>query len=183
MHKMKQIDYETANELLFYEADTGKFYWKPRSIKWFYKGCVARTCSVWNTRFAGKEAFNNKRSDGYCQGKLLNERYKSHRMAWLLHYGRNPSGYLDHINGDRSDNRICNLREATDIGNNGRNAKISKNNSTGYCGVTKHWNKFIARIGMNYERIFLGSFNTPEEANDAYQEAKKQYGYSERHGQ
>jgi hypothetical protein len=80
---------------------------------------------------------------------------------------------IDHINGVSSDNRICNLREAT-ISENGQNRKRGKNNTSGFTGVSWHKskNKWCSQIRVNGDLIALGSFDTPQEANDAYLLAK-----------
>ena len=71
---------------------------------------------------------------GYLIIKIKGVQYKSHRLAWLYQYGSMPSGVIDHINGDKTDNRICNLRDV-DQAENCRNANRSKNPDTGFKGV------------------------------------------------
>ena len=71
---------------------------------------------------------------GYLIIKIKGVQYKSHRLAWLYQYGSMPSGVIDHMNGDKTDNRICNLRDV-DQAENCRNANRSENPDTGFKGV------------------------------------------------
>lgn len=85
-----------------------------------------------------------------------------------------PDMVVDHKNRDKLDNRRCNLRIVRQ-GQNCMNSPTRKDNNTGYKGVKKSWNRFIARIRFNGVRYFLGSYATPEEAHAAYCEASKKY--------
>lgn len=88
------------------------------------------------------------------------------------------SNQIDHIDGDKLDNRRCNLRSATNQQNQA-NVSVPINNSTGYKGVTerikngRHY--FVARIGVGYRRFHLGCFSTAEDASEAYKSAASKY--------
>lgn len=99
-------------------------------------------------------------------------RILAHRLAWALHYGEWPSSSIDHINCDRHDNRIANLRLAT-VAENNRNRPKQSNNTTGYKGVSFHkgTNRFEAKIMADKKRYRLGYFDTAEAAFAAYCEA------------
>ena len=84
-----------------------------------------------------------------------------------------PVRHLDHINGDRSDNRITNLREAT-VAENAQNRKTRSDNKAGLTGVRKQGKAWLASIGANGTRVYLGSFETKEDARAAYVAAKSQ---------
>jgi len=107
------------------------------------------------------------------------DQYLSHRIAWAMHYGRQPLE-IDHINGDRNDNRICNLREV-DRQQNQRN-RGSKASST-YKGVSRITTKahsarqkpWRARITIDGKEKIIGCFETAEEAGLAYQIAAEKY--------
>jgi len=103
-------------------------------------------------------------SDGYTTVGINTKRYYAHRIAWLYVHGKFPVADLDHINGDRRDNRMINLREATRTQNNA-NRKYHK-----LKGVTKQGrhNSWMARLEHNRKRYYFGSFSTPEEAHVAY---------------
>lgn len=112
---------------------------------------------------------------GYRQIKINKKLYLAHRLAWLYVHGSWPSKPLDHINGNRSDNRIENLREAS-VGQNNQNIKQARKDSqTGLVGISRRGNRFIARIWHKGQRICLGHHATAEEAHAAYIEAKRQY--------
>jgi hypothetical protein len=96
--------------------------------------------------------------------------YYAHRLAWLYVHGVWPTGVVDHINGDRNDNRIENLRDCTQ-GQNLANSKKRKSNTSGFKGVAKVWNgSWRATVKGRH----VGTFQTVEAARDAYRDAAKQ---------
>ena len=99
----------------------------------------------------------------------------AHRIAWALMYGEFPDGQLDHINGEPSDNRITNLRLATESQNKA-NRRRSKRNSTGFKGVSfrKRDHIYSAQIRKDKKTMWLGSYKSPEEAHRAYAKAAKE---------
>lgn len=153
-------DRELWASLLHYDPDTGVFVWKPR----------ANVQPVWNVRHAGKEAGTVHRGYRFlhCHGR----RVLAHRIAWLLHYGEMPLGELDHINRNRLDNRIANLRPATRAQNQ-QNQRRPKLSASGFRGVERHHSKWHARITANGVKHHVGSFATAEEAAAAYWEAAR----------
>lgn len=112
---------------------------------------------------------------GYVSIRFEGKLYYAHRIMWFLETGESPE-FLDHINGDPSDNRISNLRVVTRKQNN-RNSTKSTNNTSGYKGVSwsKSWKKWIAVITVNYKHILLGGFLCPKEAANAYDNAATKY--------
>jgi hypothetical protein len=136
-------------------------------------GILARRSS--NPRWNGKPAGTNH-SNGYVAIYIGGEYHLAHRLAWLLHYGRWPAGQIDHINGDRRDNRIANLRDF-DRSTNLQNMRgATKRSSTGLIGATRHYTgKFRAVIHVDGRQKNLGVFGTPEEAHEAYLAAKRVY--------
>lgn len=102
--------------------------------------------------------------------------YLAHRFVWFLHNGEIPNGLdIDHIDGDRSNNKISNLRLAT-RSQNLRNKKISKSNKTGFKGVFKLPNgRFQSSIRVNGKQNYLGVFSTAEEAGLAYDLAAMEF--------
>ncbi len=120
---------------------------------------------------------------GYFHGHILGALHKAHRIIWLLATKEWPKEQIDHINGNRSDNRICNLRDASS-GENGRNRKRQNDNKTGVSGVT--WSnahlKWRARIHVNGKRLHLGYYENIEDAIAVRKEAEAKYGYHPNHG-
>lgn len=105
-------------------------------------------------------------------------RYRSaHQVAWLLHYGRPAGSRIDHVNGDGHDNRIDNLRRASQS-ENSQNRRVRSDNQIGLKGVQLRPNgKWRARIFLRGKSVNLGHFATAEEAHRAYaREAAAQFG-------
>ena len=127
---------DTLRKLLRYEPETGKLFWLIRTADLFNDGyrSAAGTCANWNAKYAGKEALTSLNGNGYRQGFIFNKHFVAHRVAWALHYGVWPENEIDHINHDRADNRILNLRDVSRR-ENSINSKPSANNTSGFNGV------------------------------------------------
>ncbi len=152
------ITQQELKELLNYDPETGIFTWNINRPK-CSKGKVAGTFHV----------------NGYTHIQLNRKIYKAHRLAWLYVNGYLPK-YIDHINCDRSDNRICNLRKAN-IYQNNHNAKLSKNNTSGIKGISWHKKakKWCAVIEAYNKKIYLGLFKDLEFAELVIKEARSKY--------
>lgn len=111
-------------------------------------------------------------SKGYRRIMYNGKRYKEHVLAWYFYYGIWPSNQIDHINGNKSDNRIVNLRDVTQTINMYNKQKAHKNSMTGYLGVSQNRSRYVARIRVKDKLIYLGSYSTPEEAQQHYMEFK-----------
>ena len=150
-------------DMLAYDAETGRITWQN----------VQRQSRVQ----VGDEAGGFDK-EGYRRIQIAGCKLQAHRIAWLLHYGEWPAGMIDHVNGDPSDNRIGNLRIATNRQNQG-NRRVQANNTTGFKGVSrdKRHNTYRARIRVNGLSTNLGSFPTAEVAHEAYRvTAEKHFG-------
>ena len=171
--KYNEIPIDTLKELLNYNPETGKLYWKKRDRKYFSSD---RACNPWNARFSEKEAFTDKRKDRYYRGRIFYKNYQKHRVIWALHYEKWPHHEIDHINNITDDNRICNLREAT-LQQNAQNRTSRKGSTSKYLGV--YWytrgEKWRAQIGLNGVKIHLGFFHNEEDAAKAYDKAAKKH--------
>ena len=123
-------------------------------------------------RPAGSVA-GNLRPDGYRCIRLKWRKYWAHHLAWFYVHGAWPADHIDHVNGDRADNRISNLRECT-VAQNNQNMAPRRDNSSGFVGVC--WNarrgKYQANISVNGKTTNLGLFDDPFEAHRVYLEAK-----------
>jgi hypothetical protein len=151
---------ERLRKLLSYDPGTGHF--------WRYKAVGASDIS----KPAGE-----RHSEGYVQVTVDCVRYHAHRLAWFYVHGHWPTAQIDHINGIRNDNRIANLREATNT-ENCRHGGLPRHNTSGFKGAIKWRGRWAARIKVNKKVIHLGMFDTPEQAHEAYCKAAQ-----EKHGE
>jgi hypothetical protein len=172
-------------QLIDYDPETGALVWRVRGVSFFTDGKKSAIQSMrrWNTRYAGKAALNYKGTAGYFKGVIFGEAYLAHRVAWAIYSGSWPGNEIDHINGDRLDNRIANLRSATRQ-ENGKNVSIGSRNTSGTIGV--HWEKrtlrWVAQIHKNGKNKFIGRFKSKDEAIEARAKASAEYGYHANHG-
>ncbi len=158
-------------DLISYDPETGDFIWNHRTRAMFRdaKKTAHHQCAIWNARYAGKKAGRINPSTGYLEICLYGRRYGAHRLAILILTGAWPPHCVDHINGDRADNRSSNIRCVTHF-QNMQNSRAHKDSSSVYTGVS--WdssrNKWIASITTNGKTIHLGRFCIEEDARDAY---------------
>ena len=161
------ITAQYVRERLDYDPETGVFTWKNLASTPENSGWV----DSWNLRFEGKPAGSPGKRGHLCIA-LDNKKYYAHRLAWLIVYGLWPIDEIDHIDGDKINNRITNLRAATHS-QNAHNRSKNNNNKSGFKGVTwqSHAQKWRADIMVEGETLNLGYFCTKEEAAEAYADA------------
>lgn len=111
---------------------------------------------------------------GHVQIRVDGRLYLAHRLAWLYVYGFIPNGDIDHINGNRSDNALSNIRIGTHAQNMQNRRTPSHGSKTGFLGVSPTGRRYQARIGNGPYELYLGSFDTAEEAHAAYLKAKRE---------
>lgn len=169
---------ELLRQLLDLNKASGVLTWKARSREFFKSN---RSHSVWNVRFAGKPAMTTLRH-GYRVGRILDLELLSHRVIWAMVYDEWPET-IDHIDGNRENNRIDNLRSVAK-GENARNVKRSRANTSGVTGV--HWSAFArqwtAQIKAHGSWKFLGYFRKFEDAVAARKSAEQKFGFHPNHG-
>jgi hypothetical protein len=150
------ITAQRLREVLHYAPETGQF---TRRID--TPGCPAGA------------AAGSVNGGGYVLIKVDGVRYSAHRLAWLFVNGEWPRATVDHINGQRADNRIANLRDVS-RGENSQNRRGPQSSSkTGLLGASRNGRRFAARIKVNGRGQHLGQYDTPEEAHAAYVTAKR----------
>jgi len=155
MTKLRTLPSQKKLQELFDYRD-GELYWKERISRYSIDlskpaGCIEK--------------------NGYRRIQIEGKIYRAHRLVWKYHYGKDPKEFIDHIDGNKTNNNIENLREATNQ-QNLFNTGPSKNNKLGIKGVSKNGNKYVARIEINGKSKYLGMFNTIEEARLAREEAE-----------
>lgn len=153
---MHELTAERLREVVDYDAETGAFTRKVRTSG--------------NTQVG--RVVGNKSGTGYLYASVLGRRYSMHRLAWLYVRGRWPNGCIDHINGNRHDNRIRNLRECT-------KAQNQQNRKTGWgsskligASFDRSRNKWVSQIKHSGKNEVIGYFDTDHEAHAAYIERK-----------
>jgi hypothetical protein len=166
------------NEAIEYDPNTGILKWKVRPLSHFTatpKRSAEHICKNWNSRHAGNE-IDNISTVGYIRVVIDKELYQAQRIAYYMFYGYLPDVKVDHINKNRLDNRISNLRLATD-GQNVSNSDLRIDNKTGLRGVDKlkRNGKYRASIRVNSKTMYLGEYLCPAAASFAYQIAADKY--------
>lgn len=162
MDGARALNVDDVRKLMDYDPETGHLTWRRRSgvgpgrdVSW----------NIWNGANAGKRAFTARGANGYFVGAINRKSYYAHRVAFALANGRWPEGFIDHINGDRTDNRAVNLREATLSQNRANSTKGKKD---GLRGVRQTSNgKWAARTCHQH----IGTFNCVTAARVAYAKA------------
>jgi len=156
---------EEALELFEYDRDTGKLYWK-----------VDR----YSNKVKGKEV-GNIDGHGYRRFMYKRKKYRVHRVIWLMEYGYMPKA-IDHINRNRLDNRLENLREVSKK-DNAKNMSLNSKNKFGISGISKtKTGKYRSYITVNYKQISLGYYKNINDAISARINALKKYGFEITHG-
>jgi hypothetical protein len=146
-------------EAMAYDHDTGSLTWIVNASTSAKAGTnVGATC--------------NK---GYIVTKFKGVQLKAHRVAFALFHGRWPDQFLDHVNGVRSDNRICNLREASFEVNRQNTRHAQRNSQTGVLGVRVRRGRFVAQLQVQGRTLHLGTFDDAHAAHAAYVAAKRKH--------
>ena len=150
------ISQKEVLELLHYDPETGFLYWKESK----------------NNRVKVGDRAGSLTEDGYWKVMISRKKYYAHRLIWLIIHGVFPMGQIDHINGDKLDNKIKNLRDST-IGQNQANKFKRSGCSSQYKGVyfVKESNKWSSYISFKRKRTYLGTFDSEKEAALCYNKA------------
>lgn len=178
---------DVLRRLLTYVPETGRLFWKKRAVEFVGgdKASLAKrqaNVDMWNRLYAGQEAFTAN-ENGYRAGAVLGVPCKAHRVAYAIYHGEHPPAEIDHINGDKADNRIKNLR-AVNHGENAKNTAIYSNNRSGtpgvcWCSYHKSWD---VKIGLGGRQVRIGRFKDKDDAVAARKKAEMLHGYHPNHG-
>jgi len=172
-------------QFLDYDPEAGKLVWRERLPVHFTDGVYSavRCCKSWNRLNAGNQAFTNIMGIGYAKGSVNGRLLLAHRVIWAIVTGEWPQGDIDHINGNRSDNRWVNLRDVSHAINL-RNASGKSNNTSGATGVSYRTDrgKWRARVMVDGRERSLGSFDSFDAAVAARDAAMISDGFTKRHG-
>lgn len=176
---MKLRDIPPTDLATFFEVnfEDGTLIWKERTAAQMPH---ERNRNTWNGRYAGKPAINHLAKNGYRFGCLLGHGVSAHRVIFAMAHGYYPAE-IDHIDGNRANNKLSNLRAVTRI-QNAQNKKLPASNTSGYCGVRTRGNKWVAQIKFDTKYIFLGAFSSIDEARAARQAAERCLGFHRNHG-
>ena len=159
-------EHEQLRKVLEYDPETGTFTWLPVSGR----GMHFRK---------GEAGWVHKK--GYRYIRFMGRTFFAHRLAYFYMTGVWPTDQIDHINGIRDDNRWVNLREATNGQNMENIAGPHGDTQTGLLGVTFRRGRYEVRIQKDKRRHHVGTFKTPEAADEAYRAAKaKHHTHTER---
>lgn len=149
---------DRLREVLSYDRATGVLRWvKDQSPRHHTAGRAAGTVA----------------SNGYLVLSIDGKQYKAHRLAWMHVHGQWPKGPIDHRDHNKQNNALKNLRDATNSINSQNRIAPQKRNSSGYLGVWKNRNKWAAKIMYEGRATHIGTFDTPQEAHQAYVAAKR----------
>lgn len=152
------VNQEELHKILDYDPLTGIFRWK-----------VAKGYKIKVGSIAGSET-----GRGYLRIVIDNKKYMAHRLAWFHTFGEWPPKFIDHINGNKLDNKLSNLRLATRA-ENGYNRPALKNNTSGVKGVYWHTGeeKWRGRMHVDGVEIQIGRWDSLDEARLAMEKARK----------
>jgi hypothetical protein len=180
----QELPVEDLHAYFWLDHETGNLKFKDRPEETFAHlgGASARVCKWWNTRYAHKAA-GSLNPKGYIHVGIHGVVYRAHRIVFAMANGFWPTGEVDHIDGNRCNNRPSNLRDVAPS-DNAKNQKLRVSNTSGCMGVSfnKDRGQFVVRASSGGQRVFLGYFATREEAIAARRSAEATFGYHENHG-
>jgi hypothetical protein len=177
------VSSQLLHERLLYDPDTGALTWRTPERDRF---ATLNAFTTWRTRFAGRPA-GKRRDDGYVTVRVTvagdTHAFLAHRIIWCMVHGQWPEGQIDHINGNRADNRPSNLRDVS-AAMNRLNMKCPKSSTTGvpgvsWCRVNRRW---LVRINVDQRTKNLGRYDDFDQAVAVRKAAEQTYGYHANHG-
>ena len=164
---MTDITAEIARRLLRYDTASGELFWKVAPCR----------------RMKAGDRAGSPDRHGYIAVRINHKSYRAHRLAWLIHYGVLPDKEVDHIDGDRRNNSIANLR-CVDSTENHKNYAVTDRNKSGCVGVSFDTDRssWVSRITTHKKTIWLGYYHSFFDAVCSRKSAEITYGFHENHG-
>lgn len=185
----RELTAAVLRRLVDYNPKTGAVVWRLRHRRYFDSD---RACAAWNSKLAGKPAGtvskNPKDKTAHLRCGILGTRYQLHRLIWLYHYGSWPVHGIDHDDGDGLNNRIQNLFDRPQGGedSNMRNMPLTARNKSGRIGVSQHTRDrdfWVATIKIGDKVKYLGRSKNLDVAIALRAAAEiEQGGYNKNHG-
>lgn len=171
--------FDRAAKMVFYDAQTGVMTWRHKKV-------YSKEQKRWNSRYAGKEC-GLISSKGYRAFGMRVSGIKFcilvHRLAFFMEHGMPPSLHIDHIDGNKLNNKVSNLRDVS-VQVNLQNRDMQKNNTSGLTGV--RWRddqkKWQGRVIISKKEFHLGYFHDKNEAHQAVLAFREKNGFTDRHG-
>lgn len=166
---MTNLTQTQLKEVLIYDATNGHFRWNPQlSVKGIPSGCRAGSVET---------------RSGYRRIKIHGTSYAEHRLAWLYSYGDWPKGVIDHLDHNRSNNALCNLRDVSQA-ENMKNTKQVSGTITGHQGIwyNSKTNRYVAEITVAGKKVYQRVFRTCNQAIEAREAELIKHGFHENHG-
>lgn len=156
------ITHKRAKELLNYNPTTGELTWLVSTNRKIRVGAIAG--SIYTNPVSKKQ---------YLQIKIEGVRYIGHRFIWFLHTGDWPINQVDHWDGCSLNNVWTNLRDITSNGNQQNRRKADSDSSTGLLGASFNGKRYTAQITVKNKHKYIGTYDTAQEAHEAYLEMKR----------
>jgi hypothetical protein len=176
---------EFIRKAVSYDPATGELRYTSATPDMFPAGkkSAVHNCNVWNALNSGRVALASPHREGYHCGSVVGRKFLAHRVAWFKHYGAWPAGEIDHINHDRTDNRIQNLRVVSRE-QNSKNLSTQTRRKGEPVGV--YWyaptSRWVVKINHNRRALHVGYFTDKAAAIAARKAAEQRLGFHKNHG-
>lgn len=165
-----------------YDPMRGALTWRKRPDSHFFNCSKTKQhqAAIWNRKYFGYEALSGVSNNGYKSGSLSGVKLLAHRVCWAIFYGEWPDGEIDHIDGNRLNNKISNLR-CVSRSENAKNLSVKSGELRGvyWYPQTSRWVAKIQSEGIQYH---LGYFRNKQDAIKARRDAEDKYGFHKNHG-
>lgn len=181
MPSPREIDIKRMSRLFSYDAESGNLIWNERDICECSSEHAMKSFNNRKANTVAGTARKNSNGKTYLIVKVDGLVHLVHRLCYAIRSGEQPE-FIDHINGDGTDNRWENIR-SVQVTENNRNMRLFATNTSGVFGVSKFCDRWQSHIWIKNKQINLGTFDTKSEAVAARKAAEKVCGYHKNHGE